>query len=55
MDAAGIPMALLSQYLPTQYARVHAGCLPLCAAVLLIDRVGDCIDDYLYAVLEKSI
>ena len=55
LDAAGIPMALLSQYLPTQYARVHAGCLPLCAADLLIDRVGDCIDDYVYAVLEKSI
>lgn len=55
LDAVGIPMALLSQYLPTQYARVHAGCLPLCAADLLIDRVGDCIDDYLYAVLEKSI
>ena len=47
-------MALLSQYLPTQYARVHAGSLSLRAADLLIDRVGDCIDDYLYAVLEQS-
>lgn len=55
LDAVGIPPALLSQYLPTQYARVHAGRLPLCASDLLIDRVGDCIDDYLYAVLGKSI
>lgn len=54
LDAVGIPMALLSQYLPTQYARVHAGSLSLRAADLLIDRVGDCIDDYLYAVLEQS-
>lgn len=54
LDSVGIPMALLSQYLPTQYARVHSGVLPPHAADLLIDRVGDCIDDYLYAVLERS-
>lgn len=54
LDAAGIPPALLSQYLPVQYARAHAGTLPLRAADLLIDRVGDCIDDYLYAVLEDK-
>ena len=53
LDAVGIPMALLSQYLPNQYARAHEGRLPLCAKDLLIDRVGDCIDDYLYAVLRK--
>lgn len=51
LDAVGIPMALLSQYLPVQSARVYAGALPLRAADLLIDHVGDCIDDYLYAVL----
>lgn len=50
LDAAGIPMALLSQYMPIQYARVHAGQLALRAEDLLIDRVGDCIDDYLYAI-----
>ncbi len=52
LDAANIPMALLSQYMPVQYARVQSGKLPLRAADLLIDRVGDCIDDYLYAVLQ---
>lgn len=54
LDAAGIPMALLSQYLPSQYAKAHEGRLSLRAQDLLIDRVGDCIDDYLYAVLRKE-
>uniref|UniRef100_UPI003FED3D7D class II D-tagatose-bisphosphate aldolase non-catalytic subunit n=1 Tax=Candidatus Fimivicinus sp. TaxID=3056640 RepID=UPI003FED3D7D len=51
LDAVNIPLALLSQYMPVQYARVHAGALSPRARDLLIDRVGDCIDDYLYAVL----
>lgn len=54
LDTLGIPMALLSQYMPIQYARVHTGKLRLHAADLLIDHVGDCIDDYLYAVLEDQ-
>ena len=54
LDAIGIPVALLSQYLPVQYTRVRSGKLLLPrAADLLIDRVGDCIDDYLHAVLKK--
>lgn len=51
LDVIRIPVALLSQYLPTQYARVRSSQLPLRAADLLIDRVGDCIDDYLYATI----
>lgn len=54
LDAVGIPLALLSQYLPVQFQRVHAGQLPNQASDLLIDHVGDCIDDYLYAVLEEG-
>lgn len=54
LDSANIPMALLSQYMPVQYARVQAGKLPLRAADLLIDRVGDCIDDYLYATIKEE-
>lgn len=53
LDIYGIPLALLSQYMPKQYARVRSGKLKNCAADLLIDRVGDCIDDYLYAVLQE--
>lgn len=55
LDAANIPMALLSQYMPIQYARVHAGKLAANAIDLLIDRIGDCIDDYLYAVLAPKV
>lgn len=46
-----IPLALLSQYLPRQYAKVRSGQLTLNSHDLLIDRVGDCIDDYLFAIL----
>ena len=52
LDKAGIPLGLLSQYLPVQYQRVHDGILNLRAADLLVDHVGNCIDDYLYATLE---
>ncbi len=52
LDREGIPLALLSQYLPVQYQRVHAGQLSNKAADLLIDHVGDCMDDYLYATLD---
>ncbi len=51
LDTYGIPLALLSQYLPRQYAKVRSGQLLSASRDLLIDRVGDCIDDYLYAVL----
>lgn len=52
LDTIKIPMALLSQYMPMQYVKVHGGRLSIKAEELLIDRVGDCIDDYLYAVLK---
>ena len=51
LDTYGIPLALLSQYLPRQYAKVRSGQLELSSRNLLIDRVGDCIDDYLFAIL----
>lgn len=51
LDREGIPMALLSQYLPVQYQRVRAGQLPLRADALLMDRIGDRIDEYLDATL----
>lgn len=51
LSSINIPLALLSQYMPVQYARVQSGRLSLNAADLLIDRIGDCVDDYLYAVI----
>lgn len=51
LNTYGIPLALLSQYLPRQYSRVRSGQLTTDSRDLLIDRVGDCIDDYLFAIL----
>ena len=51
LDRTGLPPALLSQYLPRQYARVQSGLLLPKAADVLIDRIGDRIDDYLFAIL----
>lgn len=53
LDSCDIPLALLSQYLPKQYEKVRSGLLRNKAEDLLIDRVGNCIDDYLYAVLAE--
>lgn len=53
LDSIGIPPALLHQYLPIQHGRVQVGQLAMKAADLLIDHVGDCIDDYLYAVCDE--
>jgi D-tagatose-1,6-bisphosphate aldolase subunit GatZ/KbaZ len=44
-----IPLSLLSQFMPVQAARVRDGLLPCEPKALLIDRVGDCIDDYTFA------
>jgi D-tagatose-1,6-bisphosphate aldolase subunit GatZ/KbaZ len=53
LSSADIPLSLLSQYMPIQAARVRDGSLAKTPAALLLDRVGDCIDEYLYAVVEK--
>lgn len=46
-----IPMPLLYQYLPVQAKRVASGSLSKNPEELLIDHVGDWIDDYLDATL----
>lgn len=48
-----IPMTLLSQYMPRQYESVRAGNISLTAELLIMDRIGDCIDNYLFAVMGK--
>ena len=50
-----IPVTLLSQYLPVQYARVRNRELPCRVDDLLIDHIGDCIDGYLYATLGERV
>ncbi len=51
-DGEMIPLTLLSQYMPRQYASVRAGTLKNDAYLLVKDFIGCCIDDYLYATVE---
>ena len=47
-----IPLPLLSQFMPVQYARVRDGLIKNNVDDLILDRIGDCIDDYIFAVGE---
>lgn len=44
------PLPLVSQYLPVQYGRVRAGALKNTPLDLLYDKIGEVLDDYLFAV-----
>lgn len=54
IDEAQIPMTLLSQYMPLQYHSVRTGSIKLNAETLIQDRIGNYIDDYLYAINPKA-
>jgi len=45
-----IALPLLSQFMPIQYARVRDGTLGNNVDELILDRIGDCIDDYIFAI-----
>ena len=49
LDVMGIPLSLLSQYMPIQYTLVREGRLSCCAGALLTSRIENCIDEYLFA------
>lgn len=53
LEQVDIPMSLLSQYLPIQYRRVRDGLVKNEPIDLLLDHIGDCIDDYLYASIRE--
>lgn len=44
-----IPLSLLSQFMPMQYSKVRSGAVANCPEALILDRIGNCIDEYLYA------
>jgi len=46
-----IPFPLLSQFMPLQYMRMRDGTLINNVDDLILDRIGDCIDDYIYAII----
>ena len=46
LDRVGIPLPLISQFLPLQYERIRAGVLDTSAQALVIDRVRDALRPY---------
>jgi len=48
-----VPLPILSQFMPIQYARVRDGIIENKVDELILDRIGDCIDDYIYAIKEN--
>ena len=51
----GVPLNLLSQFMPRQYTRVREGELENKPEALIVDHIGDTIDEYLYATHQKEL
>lgn len=51
----GVPLNLLSQFMPIQYTKVREGFLTNDPEELVRDRVINCIDEYLFATHQKEI
>lgn len=50
-----IPMTLVSQYMHNQYKKIRNGEMELTVENLIKDRVGEYIDDYIYAVENHKV
>ncbi|MEG0822991.1 MAG: class II D-tagatose-bisphosphate aldolase, non-catalytic subunit [Erysipelotrichaceae bacterium] len=55
LRSAPIPLTLLSQYMPIAYTKVREKQLTLDPEELLIDRIINCIDEYLYASNQSNL
>ncbi|MDY3711831.1 MAG: class II D-tagatose-bisphosphate aldolase, non-catalytic subunit [Agathobaculum sp.] len=51
----GIPLNLLSQFMPIQYTKVREGALENDPVALVEDRITNTIDEYLYATHQKEL
>lgn len=51
----GCPLNLLSQFMPIQYTKVREGALKNDPKELVLDRIGNTIDEYLYATHQKEL
>lgn len=51
----GCPLNLLSQFMPIQYTKVREGVLKNDPKELVLDRIGNTIDEYLYATHQKDL
>ena len=50
-----IPLSLLSAFLPIQYAHVRAGIIQPAVSEIIADKIGEVVDDYLYACMPAPI
>ncbi len=53
--SSGVSLALLSQFLPVQYTRVREGLLENRPEALIIDRICDTIEEYMYATRQQEL
>ena len=53
--AGGVPLNLLSQFMPIQYTKVREGALKNDPRDLVMDRVANTIDEYLYGTHQDEI
>mgnify|MGYP005779105599 FL=1 len=51
----GIPLNLLSQFMPIQYTKVREGLLENDPVALVEDRIINTMDEYLYATHQKEL
>lgn len=49
LESIDIPLSLLSQFMPIQYTKVREGALKKEVNALIVDRIVNTIDEYLYA------
>ena len=54
LENRSIPTTVLSQYMPSQYRKIMEGDLRNGARELILDRIGDCIDDYRRATVPSD-
>ena len=51
----GVPLGVLSQFAPIQYTKVRTGLLKNDPKEIVMDRVGNCIDEYLYGSMQYKL
>ena len=55
LNTYGIPLNLLSQFMPIQYTKVREGKLDNNPEALIVDRIINTIDEYLYATNQSEL
>ncbi len=51
----GVPLNLLTQFMPIQYTKVREGVLDNDPEALIVDRIINTLDEYLYATNQKEL